>query len=295
VRFCFAIAALASVSLHAQTTSFACAPSLPVVLQGETIRLYAWATLPESDKPLYAWTVSSGEVRPTGANVFAWNFVKNSAGTNTADGELRSGSTVQARCIVEVQSIASRTAPVDSGFLTPAGAEADGAGLYNYLLISDTGNQEVSRSALNTWLLLNLPVAELRSILKPNEAISLGLPVLEKPVTTADLEWALQHYDFQRARTLLEKVTPVSKPGIYIISSLQPIAKSRPPYLVQDLSAATPMLAASWVEAFINEAAQERLWNPAEEASLVDQLRTTVMSIAQNLTLPILMKWIALL
>jgi hypothetical protein len=73
---------------------------------------------------------------------------------------------------------------------------------------------------------------------------------------------------------------------------------SKPPYLIQDLSAATPALAAAWVEAFINQAAQEHTWNAANEASLVDQLRATVLSMAgeiPSIRPALLMKWIALL
>jgi hypothetical protein len=275
--------------------SLACAPSTPVALPGEAVRLYEWANLPDGGKPIYAWTVSSGEVKPAGGNVFSWKSAKDATGVLTADGELRTGSTVQARCLVEVQAIASPTAALDSGMLLAASQEAAGAGLYSYLLISAAVNPEVQRSALGSWLPLNGAVAELRRVLKPNEAIALGVPVLEKPSGKPDADWVLQHYDFARAKALLDTVAPSAKPGMYIVSSLQPISKSRAPYLVQDLSAATPALAASWVEAFINQAAQERTWNAAEEASLVDQLRATVLSLAKDVKLPVLMKWIALL
>jgi hypothetical protein len=297
-----AAAGMLCLSLHAQVVSpvvsVECAPSSPVALSGETVRLSAWANLPDgSGKPVYAWTVSSGEVRPAGVNVFTWKFGKDAAGVATADGELRTGSTVQARCLVEVQAIASRTAALDSGMLLPAGQERDGAGFYSYLLISATANRELMQSALRTWLPLNGPVAELRRVLKPNEPIALGLPVLEKPSGDPDAEWVLQHYDFARARALLENIFATAKSGIYIVSSLQPISQSRAPYLVQDLSAASPALAAAWVEAFINEAAQEHTWNPGEVALLVDQLRATVLSLAAgmpDIKLPLLMKWIAL-
>jgi hypothetical protein len=249
----------------------------------------------ESAKPVYAWTVSSGEVRPAGANAFTWKFAKDAAGTVTADGELRTGTTVQARCMVEVQAIAAPTAALDAGLMLPANQEAEGAGLYSYLLISAAANPELQRSALRAWLPLNGPIEELRRILKPSESVAMGLPVLERPPAKPDVDWVQQHYDFGRARAWLDKAAPSAKPGIYIVSSLQPISKSRPPYLIQDLSGSSPAIVASWVEAFINEAAQERTWNPAEEASLVDQLRVTVLSIDKDLKLPILMKWIALL
>lgn len=246
-------------------------------------------------KPVYAWTVSSGEVRPAGANVFTWKVAIEPGGVATADGELRTGSIVQARCLVEVRVTASQTSPVDSGMLTPTGQEPDGAGSYHYLLIARGANQEVWRSALRAWLPLNGPVAELRRSLKPGEPIVMGLPVLEKPSVKPDLEWAAQHYDFERALALLEKAQPGAKPGVYIVSSLQPIAKSRPPFLIQDLSGVSAAVAGSWVEAFINEAAQEHTWNPAEEGSLVDQLRGTVLSLGKEMKLPLLMKWIALI
>jgi len=295
------LAALCCLPVRAQPVFLACAPATPVAVAGETIRLFTWANPSGSAKPVYAWTVSSGEVRTAGGNIFTWNPAAGSSGPSSADGELRTDSAVQARCLVEVQVVASRSAAADDGLLLPGSTEADGAGLYNYLLISappDHAKHEVFRSALNAWLPLNSPVATLRGVLKPNEPIALALPVLEKPVTPPDADWLLQHFDYARARTLLDKVFPGGKPGLYIVSSLLPLPKSKPPYLVQDLSAATPALAASWVEAFINEAAQEHTWNSAEEASLVDQIRATVLAIAgeaSNIKLPLLMKWIALL
>ena len=290
-----AAAGLVCLSLHAQAVSLACAPSTPVALPGESVRLYEWADIPDGGKPIYAWTVSTGEVRPAGGNVFSWKSAKDAIGVLTADGELRTGSTVQARCLVEVQAIASHSAASDSGMVIPNVQETDGAGLYSYLLLSAGASAEMQKSALGAWLPLNGPVAELRGVLKRGEAVVLGLPVLEKPSGKVEADWVLQHYDFARARALLDQAAPNAKPGLYIVSSLQPMSKSRAPYLVQDLSSASPALVGSWVEAFINQAAQEHTWNPAEEASLVDQLRATVLSLAKDIKLPVVMKWIALL
>ena len=289
------VALLLCPPIPAQTVSLTCAPSTPVATPRETIRLYAWAATPDSAaKPVYAWTVSSGEIRPAGA-IFTWTFAPVSTGINTADGELRSGSKVEARCLVEVQVLASQPPNKDAGLNTPDTPEPEGAGLYNYLLISSPANQPLIGSALRAWLALNPPIATLRDVLKPGEPISLALPILEKPATTPNPAWILQHYDFPRARTLLAKALPNGKPGIYILSSLQPLSKSRPPYLIEDLSAATPALAAQWVEAFINEAAQEHSWNTSSLASLADQLRATLLALDPNLRLPLLLKWIALL
>jgi hypothetical protein len=286
---------LCHLHLLAQTASLNCAPSVPIATPGDTIRLHAWATPLDAGKSVYAWTVSSGEVLPSGANVFTWKLTAASTGPNTADGELRIGSKVQARCLVEIQVAQWPTPANDSGLLLPDTPEPEGAGLYNYLLISSPANQPLTASALSSWLALNAPIADLRTILKPTESIVLSLPVLEKPSVAPSAEWTLKHYDFPHARTLLEKAFPGSKPGIYIVSSLQPLSKSRPPYLIQDLSAATPSLVSQWVEAFINEAAQERSWTSPSVASLVDQLRSTLLALDPNLRLPLLMKWIALL
>jgi hypothetical protein len=136
-------------------------------------------------------------------------------------------------------------------------------------------------------------MAELRRIFKPDETVSLQAPVVEQPTTAPDPDWLLGHYDFARARALLEKVALANKPGIYIVSSLKPLPASSPPYLVQNLSQATPEVAASWVEAFINEAAQEHSWNPRSQAALVDELRMTLLAISKGNS--IVMKWISLL
>ncbi len=268
--FCFGICA--------QNPSLVCAPSTPAALPGQTVRLYAWAGATEAGKPVYRWTVSAGEVQPGEGNVFTWKLPADGESVVTADGELRTASIVQARCLIEVQ--VARSLPA-----TPASPEAAGAGFYSYLLVSasaDEANREVIRSVVQAWEALTPPVAALRSLLKPKEAVALAIPVTEPSM----------------ARTLLEKISSEAPPGIYIVSSLQPLPGSRPPYLIQDLSHALPSLAAAWVEAFINEAAQEHFWSPSSEAALVDELRNTVGALAGDVPgfrPALLMKWIALL
>lgn len=256
----------------AQTPNFACAPSSPVATPGETVRLYTWDDSPAGAKPVYRWTVSAGEVQ-SAAKIFSWKIASDSNGPQTADGELRSGSIVEARCTVEVQVIPKRRPSIATGFLTPGHNEEAGAGLYSYLLIADSSNKPLLQSVVKAWLGQNPNIAELQRLLKPGESISLNIPVSEPPTSAPDTEWLLQHYDFARAGTLLEKVSLTGKPGVYLVSSLKPLAASSPPYLIQNLSKASPARAAAWVEAFINQAAQERSWNPVSQSDLASSMK----------------------
>jgi hypothetical protein len=278
-------ALLFCVSVRAQPISFVCAPSTPIAAPGAAIRLNAWASGGTGAKLVYAWTVSSGEVRPAGPNSFTWKLAARSSEIQTADGELRVGSIVQARCLVEVQVEAESAASTGT-------QEPGDAGLYSYLLLSEppkSQNQELLKAIIHTWLTLNGPIDQLRRSRKPGESIALMIPVRDQPANPPDAAWVLEHYDFPRAQTLLAKASPSSRSGIFIVSSLSPLAKSRAPYLFQNLSAASPSLASSWVEAFINLAAQEHSWTPSSEASLLDQIRAVVSALGGS------MKWTSLL
>jgi hypothetical protein len=147
---------------------------------------------------------------------------------------------------------------------------------------AESRDQALIQAVLQAWLLLNQPIAQLNRILKPEECMFPFVPVLEVPTSYPDATWVLQQYDFARAKSLLQTTVHSEKPGVFIVSSLKPLSRSRPPHLFQNLSAATPALSVKWVDAFLNLAAQERSWNAASETALVDQLRTTVLSISRE-------------
>ncbi len=278
IAWAFLLVVVLCLPLFAQPSNFVCAPDSPVAVPGGSVRLYAFPDPAAIPKPVYRWTVSSGTVRLSAGNVFNWTFDAaslgtQSAGQQTADGELRSGSIVAARCLVEVRVIAKRQVPAGSGLLPPGQTEPAGSGAYIYLLFVEPASRETELSAARSWLAVSPSVAELRRLLKPAESISTALPVLAPAGPAPTPEWLLHNYDFARARKFLERVSPAPKPGVYIVSSLQPILESRPPYLIQDLNHVPPTVAAAWTGAFLNLAAQNHDWNPEAESDLAAQMR----------------------
>ena len=98
-------------------------------------------------------------------------------------------------------------------------------------------------------------------------------------------EWVLDHYDYARARALLDLVPRTSREGPYIVSVLKPLGSgdSISQYLFQDFSAVpagNSDLISWWVREFLNQAAQERFWEPRTAESLVLRLRTTLAILA---------------
>ena len=55
------------------------------------------------------------------------------------------------------------------------------------------------------------------------------------------------------------------------------------PYLLQDLSAVPPHLAASWVKEFLNQAAQERFWEERKAVQLASRMRVTIAILGAGL------------
>ena len=102
-----------------------------------------------------------------------------------------------------------------------------------------------------------------------------------------DAAWLLKHYDYARARVLLDALPGSRKEGIYLVSCLKPlIGSSAPPYLVQDLSTVPtepPDLISWWMREFLNQASQERFWQPRTVELLTLKLRTSIALLATGL------------
>ncbi|MEE9543857.1 MAG: hypothetical protein V3V95_08760, partial [Thermodesulfobacteriota bacterium] len=92
-------------------------------------------------------------------------------------------------------------------------------------------------------------------------------------------EWVLRHYDYARARLLLASLPGNHREGPYIVSFRKPYGWKglvEPPYLYQDQSWVPPKLVSEWMNAFLNQAAQERFWEENVGERLVRNLRTII-------------------
>ena len=109
------------------------------------------------------------------------------------------------------------------------------------------------------------------------------LPLTENPPANPSAEWVLDHYDFPRARVLLDKVSPNLRNGPYIISVTQPLSGSQMPighYLYQDLSNVPASVIHLWVAEFMKQAAKENFWEPDTATDWLLKLRSSIAVMA---------------
>ena len=109
-------------------------------------------------------------------------------------------------------------------------------------------------------------------------------------------EWLLEHYDYNRARSILRALNGPHPDGPYIVSARQPLtgaAATAGGYVRQDLSHAPPEFAVSWVKIFLAES--ERMpGTPGGLQATALKLRETVALAADSLpeVQAALKKWI---
>ena len=110
-------------------------------------------------------------------------------------------------------------------------------------------------------------------------------PPAGQNIAQVSAEWLLQHYDYARARVFLRLLPGNLRGGPYIVSTLKPLGLGGDlpdRYLVQDLSSVPPHLVGSWIREFMNQAAQERFWEPKTAAQLTLKLRMTIGILAEG-------------
>jgi hypothetical protein len=89
-------------------------------------------------------------------------------------------------------------------------------------------------------------------------------------------EWALSHYDYVRAGSMLGRLPRGEGDGPYIVSSLRPLAagqSERGGYLFQDLSSVEPRCIKYWLNAFLDRATQPAARDRTYAMDLARRLR----------------------
>jgi len=252
----------------------------------------AWVS--EAEHPSgYTWSATGGRLEGQGREA-TWNFEGVQPGRYTAtvaiSGVKAASSTCSAEVIVlEHQGGRGLERLTGRSLLVDDGPEAQGYGLYSYLLFTapqDDASRERCKKMIEAYLNLIPDVVELEKYLKPNELNDTYVPVDAEPPKLVSADWILQHYNYARALVLLRSVPGTHRDGPYILSSLKPVDGKTlltENYLFQDLSSVPPNLAASWVNAFMNQAAQERFWEPESAERVVLKLRTAIGILAVGL------------
>jgi hypothetical protein len=200
------------------------------------------------------------------------------------------GDSAQARNLREIDAASASMAAAPEppqitarDFLTPYESEEPGYGLYSYLLFgvntTDKGEREKYLETITVYLIMIDAVADVeRYTSKANINITY-LPLTEEPPSKPTPEWVLEHYDFARARVLLDKVKKGLINGPYIISVAEPLTTSGIPaghHLFQDLSIVPADIVQYWVKAFMEQSSEEDFWEPRTATQWLLRLRTSI-------------------
>jgi hypothetical protein len=158
--------------------------------------------------------------------------------------------------------------------------EADGYGLYSYLLLGappDASARDRYAEAIAAFWSVVPEIIALEQYVPRAELNVAYVPVKAIPPGTVAASSILASYDYARARSLLRYLPGANRDGPYLVSALKPLSgDAGKRYLIQDLSSVPPRLTASWVKEFLNQAAQERFWDERAGARLALKLRVTI-------------------
>jgi hypothetical protein len=278
----------------AQDVKLACSPERPLAEVGSTVGLRAWAGPGEGGGTRYAWTATDGRLVGEGARA-RWTLVDMRPGRYAAAVRATSAAGLDEECVVRVVVTAQAPQPRDgiappmpresgSALLLPGQVETPGYGLYSYLLIGAVPGEAGRARALEAldayWRLLPA-MRGLEQYVRRAELNAVHLPLTEAPGTAPTPAALLERYDHARARSLLRRIDGLHRDGPYLVSVLRPLGEDVPRaqgarYLVQDLSAVPVHLVREWVKEFLNQAAQERFWEPRALPRFAQKLRLTI-------------------
>jgi hypothetical protein len=272
----------------------ACSVEKPIVLEGEALVLRAWATSPRSQLPEYNWAAEAGRIVGRDHEV-RWDFagVRSNPRPHQATVKATLPSGESASCSVQVIVGEKERGTRETGrsFLVKGKNETAGYGLYSYLLLGlhpSASNREPCLKAIEAYLGAIEEVTKLEDYFPRGKLNVAYLPIEVAPVSKPSADWLIEHYDYARARALLDVLPGNLREGPYIVSVLEPLGSGSPVshYLFQDLSAVPTKnsdLVSWWVREFLSQAAQERYWEPRTAELFVLKIRTTIGALAVGL------------
>jgi len=249
--------------------------------------LRAWAQSPSGRALGYTWAATGGRIEGRGAEA-RWSLAELRTGTFAATVKAGDGESTSSECRMLVtvrRDVQGRGSSRETGgaFLAAGRSEAAGYGLYSYLLLGappSESSRERCLKAIEAYLALVPDVMSLEEYVPRRELNIFYLPVRGAPPPPVTAQAVLESYDYARARSVLRALPGPHRDGPYIVAALRPMsgatAGAPGSYLFQDLSSVPPHLAASWVKEFLNQAAQERFWEPKKGAQFAQRLRATV-------------------
>lgn len=289
-----AVVQLVQFDSSVSTPGLTCSSDRPIVFEGESVALRAWDTNPSNQSANYKWSVDAGRIVGKGREV-RWDLagIASRPIPVTATLTVDSAKNDSSGCAIEII-----VAPVERGdtretgraFLLRGQNEAAGFGLYSYLLLGAppiASTRERYTKCVESYLASIENVIELQSYFPKSKLNIAYLPLQTSPPAKPSADWFLEHYDYARARALLDLLPGSRRDGPYIVSVLHPLSSGRgvDQYLFQDLSSVPPRgdLVSWWVREFLNQAAQEHFWEPRTAQQFALKMRTTISALAVGL------------
>ncbi|WP_338767266.1 hypothetical protein [Massilia sp. METH4] len=294
IRFAWALPialwSSASFSQQGNPPIFSCATDRPAIVEGSNANVYAWfgsdPYIPErgAANQQITWTANVGKIT-RGSEV--WDLSAVRAGSETVPTRALATASVQSAgktytCTVEV-IVARKEAdlPIRGEVkpapllparrnLLPTQQEADGFGLYSYLLFATPPRDPESTARYLKAIEAYLSVFSDVDAFLSRHIAAKELNVTYMPLKSAYQEGAsveamakdiLERYDYAAAQILLRKAGIEDSSGPFLISSLVPLrAGDAGARLQEDLSGVAPELIWFWLRSFHYLAAQERSW-----------------------------------
>ncbi len=264
----------------------ACSVDKPIVVTGGTVVLRAWAMSSSERAPEFIWNAEAGEISGEGREV-QWELIGVPASSRPeATVKVRVSPTSSASCSLQVIVAEKEKGGKQTGrsFLVKGKNEDEGYGLYSYLLLGSrpgASTRDRYLKAIEAYQGRMVEVAKLEDYFLRSKLNVAYLPIELDPQSEPSATWLLDHYDYARAQTLLSVLPGNLREGPYIVSTLKPLSSNTPAsqYLFQDLSAVPASdsdLISWWVREFLNQAAQERYWEPKTAEHLALKIRTTI-------------------
>lgn len=269
-----------------------CSVDVPVVEPRQAATASVLTDASASAALRYAWKASGGSLNQTDRSSVEWN--PNGAATGpytlTVTVTATDGSSNSCSVVVlvgrEERSVPNPdtglTRQIRSAMLLPGKKEAANFGLYSYMLLGskpNSSNQERFEVFLKAFTDTVVSYDRLNEQLSPAQLNIAYIPVLDDPPARFEVSWILDHYDYHRARLLLDKIDGEHVgDGPYIISTDHPLEGSghQPDkFLFQDLSTVPVSIVKFWVNQFRIQTAQAR-WDHATLSGVALQIRTGI-------------------
>jgi hypothetical protein len=175
-------------------------------------------------------------------------------------------------------------------FLPSGEPEADGFGLYSYLLFGSppASDRETERYRAAVRALLAVPEVHEMRMYAPDSTLNLTYLPLARPPADTSADSLLAAYDYARARAIIRNVPELNdaRDGPYFVSAVRPLTRgpSPGPRLVQNLTAVPPKLVGAWVDHFLAQAQRPGFWQgEAEQNDFALSLRTALSQAAEGL------------